>query len=275
MHFTGHKSMLSIDLLLNQPLPLLILGVFIILAAASEIGFIAGRWIARKFGKAKELTLDVDNNVSTITNSSLALLALFLGFTFSSALDHFEKNREAVTNEATALTTAYHVIKLQPQEYRDTLLGQLNTYIDVRLGVAALPNDSKAIRTLEQDSQQQQEQMWSTVNSMVTNHPDTPMLPPLIDALNSVVTAEKNRTDSLINGVPNGLFMPVALFLLFNGVLMGVSLGEGARRHTLLSWGLYFLVALAVGIIVDLDRPLKGYINVDQQAMMILKDSLQ
>ena len=43
MHFTGHKSMLSIDLLLNQPLPLLILGVFIILAAASEIGFIAGR----------------------------------------------------------------------------------------------------------------------------------------------------------------------------------------------------------------------------------------
>jgi hypothetical protein len=55
MHFTGHKSMLSIDLLLNQPLPLLILGVFIILAAASEIGFIAGRWIARKFGKAKDL----------------------------------------------------------------------------------------------------------------------------------------------------------------------------------------------------------------------------
>ena len=103
----------SFDLLLNQPLPLLILGVFIILAAASEIGFMAGRWISRKFGKSKELPIDVDNNVSTITNSSLALLALFLGFTFSSALDHFEKNREAVTNEATAITTAYNIIKLQ------------------------------------------------------------------------------------------------------------------------------------------------------------------
>lgn len=266
--------MFSIDLLLNQPLPLLILGVFIILAAASEIGFMAGRCIAKKFGNAKELPLDVDNNVSTITNSSLALLALFLGFTFSSALDHFEKNREAVTNEATALTTAYQIIKLQPQEYRDTLVGQLNTYIDVRLGVAALPNDPQSIRALQQDSQRQQEQMWRTVSILAAHQPDTPLLPPLIDALNSLVTAEKIRTDSLINGVPNGLFMPVALFLLFNGVLMGVSLGEGARRHTVLSWGLYFLVALAVGIIVDLDRPLKGYINVDQQAMMILKDSL-
>ena len=74
----------------------------------------AGRWISRKFGKSKELPIDVDNNVWTITNSSLALLALFLGFTFSSALDHFEKNREAVTNEATAITTAYNIIKLQP-----------------------------------------------------------------------------------------------------------------------------------------------------------------
>jgi hypothetical protein len=30
-------------------------------------------------------------------------------------------------------------------------------------------------------------------------------------------------------------------------------------------------VALAVGIIVDLDRPLKGFINVDQDAMIALK----
>ena len=39
----------------------------------------AGRWISRKFGKSKELPIDVDNNVSTITNSSLALLALAVG----------------------------------------------------------------------------------------------------------------------------------------------------------------------------------------------------
>mgnify|MGYP000013432854 CR=1 FL=1 len=250
------------------------LGVFVVLAAASEAGFFTGRWISRRFRKQKAQVLDVDNNVSTITNSSLALLALFLGFTFSSALDHFEKNREAVSNEAVAISAAYELVNLQPEPFRAKLRLGLAEYIDTRLQVADLPNDPQAIRKLQRESVQQQKKLWATVVAMSSKLPEAPLLQPLIESLNGVVSAEKVRTESLINGVPNGLFMPVALFLLFNGVLMGVSLGEGDRRHILLSWGLYFLVALAVGIIVDLDRPLKGFINVDQQAMMLLKDSL-
>ena len=263
-----------IDQLLNQPLPLLILGVFVVLATASELGFFAGRWISRRFRKQPQPALDVDNNVSTITNSSLALLALFLGFTFSSALDHFEKNREAVTNEAAELTAMHELILLQPEPYKGELLTHFDAYVDTRLRVADLPNDPQAIRSLQQDSRRQQKLLWGVTDALATERPEAPLLQPLVESLNAIVTAEKTRTENLINGVPNGLFMPVALFLLFNGVLMGVSLGEGARRHILLSWGLYFLVALAVGIIVDLDRPLKGYINVDQQAMTILKATL-
>ena len=265
--------MTYIDNLLNQPLPLLIFGVFVVLAIASELGFFVGRFLSRHFRK-EQPALDVDNNVSTITNSSLALLALFLGFTFSSALDHFEKNREAVTNEAAAIAAASEVINFQPGPFKLELQDGLDEYIDTRLKVADLPNDADAIRRLHQESRIKQKQLWTIAEALSVEKPDASMLQPLVEALNNVVAAETIRTESLINGVPNGLFMPVALFLLFNGVLMGVSLGEGARRHILLSWGLYFLVALAVGIIVDLDRPLKGFINVDQQAMVNLKDTL-
>lgn len=265
--------MTYIDTLLNQPLPLLILGVFVVLAVASELGFFAGRFLSRHFRK-EQPAIDVDNNVSTITNSSLALLALFLGFTFSSALDHFEKNREAVTNEAAAITAASEIINFQPSPFKLRLKDSLGEYLDTRLKVADLPNDPDSIRMLHQESRVKQKQLWAIAEEQSAKESDSSMLQPLIEALNNVVVAETVRTESLINGVPNGLFMPVALFLLFNGVLMGVSLGEGARRHILLSWGLYFLVALAVGIIVDLDRPLKGFINVDQQAMINLKTSL-
>lgn len=265
--------MIFTDQLLNQPLPLLILGVFVVLAVASELGFFIGRCLSRRLRKVQP-TLDVDNNVSTITNSSLALLALFLGFTFSSALDHFEKNREAVTNEAIAISALAKIINLQPVSYKSQLREELSDYVDIRLKVAELPNDVQAIRNLHQESHDQQNQLWAITEDLSAKNPDTPLLQPLVEAVNNLVASETIRTESLINGVPNGLFVPVALFLLFNGVLMGVSLGEGARRHILLSWGLYFLVALAVGIIVDLDRPLKGFINVDQQAMIRLKEDL-
>jgi hypothetical protein len=253
---------------------LLILGVFVVLTVASEAGFFAGRWVTCRFRKQKQVAEDVDNNVITITNSSLALLALFLGFTFSSALDHFEKNREAVTNEASTITEAYQLINLQREPFRGNLVKELREYIDGRLKVAGLPNDPQALRALQQENRRQQNQIWSTVREMSEQSPEAPCLQLLVESLNNMVTAEKNRTESLINGVPNGLFLPVAFFLLFNGVLVGISLGEGAKRHILLSWGMYFLVALSVGIIVDLDRPLKGFINVDQQAMTLLKQNL-
>ena len=141
----------------------------------------------------------------------------------------------------------------------------------MRLGVADLPNDPQAIRALQSAGRTEQAKLWAIANQMVKNKPDAPMLGNLVEALNNLVSAELTRTDNLLNGVPTGLFVPVALFLLFNGVLLGVSLGEGKQRHVVLSWGLYLLVALAVGIIVDLDRPLKGFINVDQDAMIALK----
>ena len=262
--------MIYVDALLNLPLPLLILGVFVILVAASELGFLAGIFIRRRFRKGNDVVLDVDNNVATITNSSLALLALFLGFTFSSALDHFEKNRESVSNEASAIAATYQIAQMQPTPYNQKLVAQLGQYVDVRLGVADLPNDAQAIRALQLAGRNEQAKLWAIANQMAKSKPDAPMLGSLVDALNNLVSAELTRTDNLLNGVPTGLFVPVALFLLFNGVLLGVSLGEGKQRHVVLSWGLYLLVALAVGIIVDLDRPLKGFINVDQDAMIAL-----
>lgn len=109
---------------------------------------------------------------------------------------------------------------------------------------------------------------------MAIKDPQGGSLDVLFQAIDSVGTAENARTEYLLNNVPNGLFVPVGLFLIFNGVLLGASLGEGSKRHIILSWGLYFLVALAVGIIADLDRPLHGFINVDQQAMRIMRSAI-
>ena len=263
-----------IEDLLNLSLPLLLAGVFVFLVVASEIGYLLGRLIAGLLLKHRGYAPTIDENVSTITNSSLALLALFLGFTFSSALDHFEKNREAAIDEAIAIDTARDMSLLQPEPFGTDIASAIASYLDIRLQVADLPNETNAIRALQENSAAQQQALWALVQRELIEKPEAPMLDPLVSALNELVQAETRRTEYLLNGVPSGLFVPVAFFLLFNAILLGISLGEGAKRHVLMSWGLYFLVALAVGIIVDLDRPLKGFINVDQQAMQVLRNRI-
>lgn len=262
-----------IDFLLDLYLPLLIFGVFVTLVIASELGYFLGRIIVRYLRKGATDNV-IDENVSTITNSSLALLALFLGFTFSSALDHFEKNREAIIQESNAISTTYELAALQPEPAKTDLTNAIRDYLSIRLKVMELPNHPDEIRALQRESQLQKKVLWDAINQLIVRDRDSVLLDPLVTSMTNMFQAERTRTEYLLNGVPNGLFVPVGLFLLFNGVLLGISLGEGAKRHVLLSWGLYLLVSLAVGIIIDLDRPLKGFINVDQAAMHILKSEM-
>ncbi len=74
--------------------------------------------------------------------------------------------------------------------------------------------------------------------------------------------------------MPIGLFIPMILFLALSAFLLGVTLAKGACRHLILSWGLLFLIALTVGIIVDLHRPLYGIVHVDQHSKLAVKNRM-
>lgn len=263
------------DYLLNLWLPYLILGIFVALALASEIGYRVSRIVLAWYRQgAHPASEDVDDSVNTITNSSLALLALFLGFTFSSAMQHFEINREAVIKEAATISTAYQYSELQPAPYDANIAQQIRDYADLRLTLGVSAGDGKSIKKIARQSYQQQQKIWQSVAQMIRQKPENFLSDSLVASVNEMVASENARTEYLLNNVPNGLFVPVGFFLVFNGVLLGVSLAEGAKRHMLMSWGLYLLVALAVGIIVDLNRPLSGLINVDQQAMLAMRNKM-
>lgn len=258
-----------ITYILSFNLPSLVLVVFAALAVSSETGFWIGHLLLRSTFKKFKVVLD--DNSSTITNSSLGLLALFLGFTFSSAMEHFELNREAVVKEASAINSVYQYTKLLPEPYHKEIYNELNHYIDVRLETGKTRGVDHSVLEVEERSKKVQSSLWKLIGEVSNKEKDSPAVSNLLSAMNDLVNAELTRTEYLLNNVPNGLFVPVGLFLLFNGVFLGVSLSEGENRHILLSWGLYLLVALSVAIIIDLDRPLTGLIDINQNAIEKLK----
>lgn len=257
--------------LLSVNLPTLVFAVFVALAFASEVGFWCGRLLVK--GPFQRMKIVLDDNSSTITNSSLGLLALFLGFTFSSAMDHFELNREAVVKEASAINSVYQYTKLLPEPYHKEVYKELNQYIKIRLETGQTNGTEAAVLDVQSKSKDEQDLLWKLIGQAAAKEKDNPVVSNLLSSMDELVNAELTRTEYLLNNVPNGLFVPVGLFLIFNGVFLGVSLSEGKNRHILLSWGLYLLVALSVAIIIDLDRPLTGLIDVNQSAIEKIKIS--
>lgn len=252
--------------ILNLPLALLISVVFLLLSCASELGYQIGkRFIKRIFSiKIKD---SIDENQTTITNSSLGLLALFLGFTFSSALEHFEKNRTAIINEITAINSLYMLEKNIPDGERDKIVLATQNYAKSRIYETNREINDSYIRMIQIESEKKFDDMSNAIGTYIKRNPNQNLNQNLISALQEISKSEIERTEFLLNGVPNGLFLPVGLFLVFNGIIMGLSLSDGRSRHTLITLTLYFLIALAVGIIIDIDRPLNGYIDTDQASI--------
>ena len=92
-----------------------------------------------------------------------------------------------------------------------------------------------------------------------------------VNALNDLIDSQGRRNALLQMHVPE-----VVLFLLFivfisSGGILGYSSGLGGRRVVAPALLVSFLIALIVFIIIDLDRPKRGLIQVDQGIMLELR----
>jgi hypothetical protein len=71
----------------------------------------------------------------------------------------------------------------------------------------------------------------------------------------------------------------IVLFLLFGSFvltacLVGYASGVGGHRVSFATYVLVLLITFLVFIIVDLDRPRRGLIQVNQHSMLVLQQSL-
>ena len=66
----------------------------------------------------------------------------------------------------------------------------------------------------------------------------------------------------------------VSVFALAAAAVTGYRCGIGLHRYRLPSAAFLLLVTLVIGVILDLDRPQRGLINVDQSAMLDLRAAI-
>lgn len=255
-----------IHYILNLSLEMVVFIVFVSLAITSEIGFWAGKTL-RKVIVGTKVQDEIDDNQVTMTNSALGLLALFLGFTFSSSLQHFEDNRSAVIDEANAIKTMIYTVEMSKSNEAVDLQRKL---VELSKARVFKEDETETIKLEQEKSEALVKNILWTVRKQVINNPDSKINDQLISCANELIKVTNTRVERLSNGVPNGLFVPVGIFLLFNGFIMGLSLADGKNRHVALSLCLYFLIALSVAIIIDLDRPLKGLIDINQDSLSLI-----
>lgn len=240
--------------------------LFVSMALAIEFGYRIG---CRKRAQADEA---YEAQINTIQASLLGVLALLLGFTFSLSLQRYDSRSAAVVDEANAIGTAYLRAQLLPSSVRDETRVLLRGYLDLRIQASAITmvHDSERQELLTK-SNQHLDALWQNARQAAEEdgRPVTSGL--FIQSLNELIDSFGRRDAALNRHVPE-----LVLFLLFGTFLLamciiGYASGVAGRRASFVTYIMVILIVLLVFMIIDLDRPRRGLIEISQKSMTDLQ----
>ena len=251
-----HSSVLIVSILLLS------------LIVAIEIGYRAGMRFVEVSDKHTK------SQISSIQASILGVLALLLGFTFSLSLQRYDTRSEAVVNEANAIGTAMLRVDLLPASVRADSRGLMREYLDLRLKAVAVSLDLDEERdAILRESERVVDSLWRNSVAAAAENPSPVSSGLFVQALNEMIDAFGSRDAALSRHVPE-----IVLFLMFGtliltATLVGYTSGASRHRASFAAYTLLLLIVLTSFLVIDLDRPRRGIVEVSQQSLIDLSNS--
>ena len=213
-------------------------------------------------------------NVSTLEGAVLGLLALMIGFTFAMALTRFETRRDAVLNEANAIGTTALRARLLPTPHRAEVLSLLREYVKIRLDITQRPTSPAELAAAIDHSNRIQEALWQQTKAIAAK--DNGLVPTglFIQTLNEMIDNQAKRIAVLRNRVPNIVLLALFSVAAIAGAFAGYASALDERRTRMPVYLMGFLVACVMLLLIDLDRPGQGFIDISQQPMIDTAESI-
>lgn len=241
---------------------IIVISLFSVMLLINQIAYEIGRR-----NKDAE-NVEIKSQSTAIQTGIIGLLALLLGFTFNMSLQRYDARSNAVIEEAGAIARVAMQAKLLSDEAKLTVFKELDAYLALRISLSEIdlsnPQERKMLNQKINKSQGAlieiaQRELELTNSPAIVNG--------FYQSLSSMIQIENKRSAMLKLHVPE----PV-LFLLFGvfvtaGGMLGYNSGLGKKRPAFPTVLLFTLIILVVFIIIDLDRPKRGIIKVNQDSL--------
>jgi len=218
--------------------------------------------------------LEVKAQTNAIQAGILGLLALLLGFTFNMALQRFDNRSYAVIKEANAIETSILRTKLLPAPYDSLNYDLLQKYVDLRIEISSLDLTQVSEREYTRKKTNEiQSKIWDNSIKAAEKDPRPVTTGYFINSLNDLIDARSERNAILQRNIPEVIIFLLFIVFIIIGALMGYTSGLGLKRAYIPILIFAALIGLVVFIIIDLDRPKRGLIKINQDSLIELSNN--
>lgn len=244
-----------------------ILPITIALALLSvEVGYRVAGYRLRHAGEEKESPL------GAMVGATLGLLAFMLAFTFGLAGSRFDDRRQVVLSEANAIGTTYLRAEMLPEPMRMESQDLLREYVDVRLEAVQQPGK---LHQAILKSKELHNGLWSqAVAAAEKDRSDITGL--FVQSLNEVIDLHAKRVMVGVRSrVPDVIWVVLCVLAILAMVMLGYHSGLVHSRRSIAVIALVLGFSSVLYLIADLDRPNQGTLEVSQQSMIDLRQSMK
>ena len=237
-----------------------------IIFGASGAGILLGRALSRRKEGLKE-------PLGVMQAALVGFVALLLAFGLTMAVGRYETRRAAVVDEANTIGTTYLRAQTLDEPMRTRSLALLRQYTDARITLSDSVPDSPPFDAASKRSVELQNQLWMLAGDSLRDAPTFSAPRLYVETLNEMIDAHTTRVAALDNRVPPPvLWLQLVASALALGVLgMFLASTERGVLMTLVAAGLVTVMLL---VIIDLDRPHRGMIEVPDSALRTQRASM-
>ena len=241
----------------QAPLWIIWLTLSLSLIVAMVAGYSCGKLARRGIGES-----DSSDSQGFLMSAALALLGLLIAFTFSMASARLDARRGALLQEANAVGTTYLRFQIVDEPYRSALSKDLLSYLDARHAFFEAGADPSAVDRADDLTGRVESRMWDTLAGWVSRHEASTSNVSLLQATNDMFDLAASDRVVREARVPITIIRAIVIYSLIAAFLLGQSFAPKKDIRPFAATTVFVLVALAISLILDLDRPATGTITV-------------
>jgi hypothetical protein len=251
--------------LMNFPLAVFVLS-FVVFWAMAQLG-------AHSLSGVRDLEQSEKDDFGFILGATLTLMGLIIGFAFSMAIGRYDQRKNYEEEEANAIGTEYVRADLLPGAYPEKIHTLLSKYLDQRI-LFYQTRDQSALRQIDADTAQLQNEMWSAVKDAALVQP-TPVAALAVSGMNDVLNRQGYTQAAWWNRIPVAAWGFMAAIAICCNLLIGFTARRGRDKfRNFMLLVLPLVISISLLLLADLDSPRGGLIRVRPQNLLSLSQSL-
>lgn len=201
--------------------------------------------------------------------SLFGLLALMLAFTFGEADSRFDARRKIIITEANNIGTAILRADMYGDSERLAFRKDFTAYVEARINYYEVKRDKAKITVAKEQAGRYAALLWKRAAGLSKDPANLAASNQMMPALNAMIDIVTEREAASVATVPESVLILLFIISLCCSFFIGYCLEPGKRLNQLAVAGFIFLTTVVIYVIIDLDRPRRGIITMDNNQQYI------